>query len=355
LSSNVFIAGIRTLLPRLYLSDEAIDVIYPEKIDHGRINRFAKRVANTVNIKYRPSVLDGSVFPQKALACSSYHPLNWGVEIVNGLLNDLSPQDIGFISVSYNIRSDNDVLPNLASRISVECGFELDCPPEELAYIGCAAGLFSVESAARYCMTHNRAAVVFSFDQCSWIANPTYNMSDPDFKENLKTSLLFSDGAAGLLIIPESMKSRCSRPLIQIDSIKTAFKPGGSLRMEKGRLVLEDNLKDIMPEIVRDMIINPMKIDKDSISEWSIHQGGMPILLRFAEPEILGLNESQLQRSKELFAKYGNFSCPSALFVLESFFNERTGIIKDEAVKGLAVSFGAGYFMAGMTYHWIRS
>jgi len=353
MSSNVFIAGIQTLLPRLYLSDEAIDVIYPERIDHGRLNRFAKRVANTVNIKYRPSVLDGSVFPQKALACSSYHPLNWGVEIVNGLLNDLSPHDIGFLSVSYNIRSDNDVLPNLASRISVECGFDLDCPPEELAYIGCAASLFSVESAVRYCITRNRAAVVFSFDQCSWIANPTYNMSDPDFKENLKTSLLFSDGAAGLLIIPESMRYRFDYPLMEIEEIKTAFKAGGSLRMERGRLVLEDNLKDVMPEIVRDLIVKPLGLTTENIDEWSIHQGGMPILERFMEPDILGLSEEQIKRSKELFLKYGNFSSPSSLFVLESFFKENRGLRK-ESLRGAVISFGAGYYMGGMIYRWVK-
>ncbi|HNW82238.1 MAG TPA: hypothetical protein PKG52_05025 [bacterium] len=350
--NKVFVADIKCLLPELFTTEEAIDAIYLKEIDNGRINRFAKRVSNSVGIKYRPSVLDRKAFPQKVLADPSYHPLSWGNEIVRNLLNDLQKEDVGFLSVSYNIRSDKDVLPSLASKISTENGLNLDYPPEEIPYLGCAASLFSIESAVKYCKNHNRAAIIFIFDQCSWIANPTYDMENPDFKENLKTTLLFADGAAGLLIIPESLKNRFELPLMEIDNIRTAFKAGGSLKMADGKLVLEENLKDIMPEIVRDMIIKPMNIDKNEISEWSLHQGGMPILMRFTEPEIFGLSEKQIARSKELFLKYGNFSSPSALFVLESFFNENQRAEKNETVKGAMISFGAGYFMGGMVYHW---
>ena len=354
MNNRVFIAEMKCLLPKLYTSAEAVDIMYPKTINDGRLNRLAKKAANLVGIENHASVLDAEAFPERLLADPSYHPLNWGNEIVKSILTKISKEDVGFLSVSYNIRSDKDVLPSLSSRISVENGFELDFPPEELPYLGCAAGLFSLESAVKYCRTHNRAAVVYAFDQCSWIANPTYDHSHPDFRENLKTMLLFSDGASGLLVIPESLKDRFDSPLMEIEDVKTAFKAGGSLEMDQGRLVLEDNLKDTMPEIVRDMIVKPMGIHADEINEWSLHQGGMPILMRFTEPEILGVTGQQIERSKELFQRYGNFSCPSAFFVLESFFNEEGREKKGETVRGAAVSFGAGYFMGGMTYHWTR-
>ena len=261
---------------------------------------------------------------------------------------------IGFLSIAYNIRCDKDVLPSLSSKIASATGLKLDYPPQEMAYLGCAAGLFSLESSVKYCREYNKAAITFLFDQCSWIANPTYDVDSPDFKENLKTTLLFADGAAGILVIPESMRYRFDLPLMEVDEIITDFVSGGSLSMHEGKLILEDNLKDTVPDIVHEKIIKPLGVTPQNIDEWSLHQGGMPILMRFMEPEILGLNEEQISRSKSIFEKYGNFSSPSVMFVLETWFKDENRSEKDEKIRGCAISFGAGYFMGGMTYHWSK-
>ena len=199
-----------------------------------------------------------------------------------------------------------------------------------MAYLGCAAGLFSLESSVKYCAEHNKAAITFLFDQCSWIVNPTYDIDDPEFKENLKTTLLFADGAAGILVIPENLRDKFDLPLMEVDEIITDFVSGGSLSMHEGKLVLEDNLKDTVPEIVHDHIIKPLGVTPENIEEWSLHQGGMPILMRFTEPGILGLNDEQISRSKSIFEKYGNFSSPSVMFVLETWFKDADRPLKDE-------------------------
>ena len=55
-----------------------------------------------------------------------------------------------------------------------------------------------------------------------------------------------------------------------------------------------------------------------------------------------------------VFEKYGNFSSPSVMFVLETWFKDAKRPLKDEKTRGCAISFGAGYFMGGMTYHWSK-
>lgn len=356
MKNRVYLAEIATLLPRLFTADEVIEFLYPESMDRGRMHRFARRAASAVGITYRPTVLDREAFPERRLAKPEYHPLEWGKTIIGRLLEQsgLSAGDVGFLSVAYNIRSDADVLPSLSSKLVVECGLALDLPPQELPYLGCAAGLFSLESAVRYCEQHDRAALVFLFDQCSWIVNPTYDVESVEFKENLKTTLLFSDGAAGILVVPHKLRDRFALPLMEVEALQTDFVAGGSLAMHGGKLVLEDNLKDAVVPIVRDRIIRPLGVTSQNIQEWSLHQGGMPILMRFAEPEILGLSEEQIEPSRTIFQKYGNFSAPSVVFVLEQWLRDGKRAEKDEKTRGCAISFGAGYFVAGMTYHWSK-
>ena len=356
MGNKVYIAEITTILPHLFTSSEVVGILYPKEIDNGRPHRFARRSVGAVGITYRPTILSREAFPERALATPEYHPLEWGKRAVKELLQSekIAKDDVGFLSIAYNIRCDKDVLPSLSSKIASASGLKLDYPPQEMAYLGCAAGLFSLESSVKYCREHDKAAITFLFDQCSWIANPTYDVDDPEFKENLKTTLLFADGAAGILVIPESMRENFDLPLMEVDEIRTDFVSGGSLSMHDGKLVLEDNLKDTVPDIVHEKIIKPLGVTPQNIGEWSLHQGGMPILMRFMEPEILGLNEEQISRSKSIFEKYGNFSSPSVMFVLETWFKDENRPLKDEKIRGCAISFGAGYFMGGVTYHWSK-
>ena len=356
MKNKVYIAEITTILPYMFSSSEVVEIIYPKSIDNGRPHRFAKRFVNAVGITYRPTILSREAFPERVMDSPEYHPLEWGSRAVEELLRgkNISKEDIGFLSIAYNIRCDKDVLPSLSSKIASKCGLKLDYPPQEMAYLGCAAGLFSLESSVKYCQEHGRAAITFVFDQCSWILNPTYDINNPEFKENLKTMLLFADGAAGILVVPENLRDKFDLPLMEVDKIITDFVASDSLSMHEGTLVLEDNIKDTMPEIVRDHIIKPLGVTPQNIEEWSFHQGGMPILMRFAEPEILGLNEEQLSNSKSILQKYGNFSSPSVMFVLETWFKDANRQLKDEKTRGCAISFGSGYFMGGMTYHWSK-
>jgi predicted naringenin-chalcone synthase len=179
---------------------------------------------------------------------------------------------------------------------------------------------------------------------------------DPEFTASLKANLLFSDGAAGLLVIPESMKERFKGKLIKVVDIETAYRNGAEIKMNNGRFLVGDNVKSVMPGLVSSLVLKPLlarnNITKNDIREWSIHQGGRPILQQFKEEEIMGLSDEQIQRSMELFEAYGNFSSPSCLFILDSYFKEDSKN-KNSDTKGIVIGFGAGYYLAAMLYEWV--
>ncbi|MGI6394874.1 MAG: 3-oxoacyl-[acyl-carrier-protein] synthase III C-terminal domain-containing protein [bacterium] len=352
---SVYIADVVTRLPKLYSTEESADILYPPHVAGGKANRLAKRAANMIGIKWRPSILDGTCFPKRKIASPEYEPVNWCSSMVKALSESVGVENIGYYGISYNISSDKNVLPSISARVASQTGLVLDEPPEEHPFYGCAGSIFSLKSAFNYCKNNPKLAISSTFDQCSWIVNIVHDMGQSDFKDHLKTSLLFSDGAAGLLLVPENLKMQFKQPLIKIIDIATYFTPGDTIRMENGHLILAENVKDTMPEIVAEKVVKPMlkkhNLTVDDIEEWPLHQGGIPILNRFKEPEILGLSEEKIARSKELFEKYGNFSAPSCLFVLNSFFKEDHS--QKAGTKGMMISFGAGCYFGAMLYEWV--
>ncbi|MFH1051870.1 MAG: 3-oxoacyl-[acyl-carrier-protein] synthase III C-terminal domain-containing protein [bacterium] len=353
--NNVYIAGVHTILPELYPAEVVAEFVYPVEQAGELVNRLAKKALRSIGIKNRPFVRSEEKYPEKALAKDEYHPENWGRQMINHFLQYVKPEEVGFLGVSYNVTSHIDFLPNLACRIAEATGLNLDLPPEELPYLGCAASFFSLKSAIDYCSKNDKAAVVFNFDQCSWLCNPVMDPKHPEFTSSLKANLLFSDGAAGLLVVPESMKERFNSHLLKIIDLDTAYHCGAEIKMNQGRFLVGDKVKSVMPGLASNMILRPMlkrnNLTKEQITEWSVHQGGKPILESFKEDEILGLTDEQIQRSMHMFEEYGNFSSPSCLFILDSFFNEpKNG--KNSDTLGAVIGFGAGYYLAAMLYSW---
>jgi len=355
IDNNVYIADILTVLPQLYPPEVVADMVYPISKTSEMVNRLTRKAIRSIGIKNRPFIRSEAMYPEKGLEKEEYHPVNWGEKIINHFLQYVNIEEIGHFGVSYNVSSHKDFLPNLASQIIAKTGLKLDGIPEELAFLGCAASIFSIKSAVEYCKKSDKCAIVYNFDQCSWICDPIYDQKDKDFYASLKANLLFSDGAVGVLIIPESMKNKFKNPLMKVIDVATAFEQGAEIKMEDGRFLVGDNVKSVMPELVTNKVLKPLLKKNDlsisDIKEWSIHQGGKPILEIFKDENILGLDDSQLNRSKELFEEYGNFSSPSCLFILDSYFHEeRKG--KSNETYGAVVSFGAGYFLASLIYNW---
>ncbi|MGB3511193.1 MAG: 3-oxoacyl-[acyl-carrier-protein] synthase III C-terminal domain-containing protein [Microcoleaceae cyanobacterium] len=166
---------------------------------------------------------------------------------------------------------------------------------------------------------------------------------------------IFSDGAVGFMVLPESLRHLISQPQIEILDVCTNFIPGQEIYMDENVFVLGDGVSKVVPLKVVDSVINPLlnrnKLRLSEIEEWSIHQGGKTVLSQFGKSEILGLTEEQLKTSFESFYEYGNFSTPSCFFVLKKFF-KRQYLEPKSNILGAIVGFGAGYYLGAGLYRW---
>lgn len=353
--NKVYIAETTTIVPRCYSPEKLASVFYPSHIEDKKTLKIARRLVKQIGIENRYSVLDLAQYPQKKLLKDEYSAKNWGSKIIDKLTRLIDPDDIGCFSTSYNVSSHQEILPSLSSQIASANNLKLASYPQEIAFYACASGILALKSAMDFCCHHNKAAILYIYDHCSWLFNPIYDSSHQNFAASLRTTLLFNDGAAGLLLIPESLIHKYNyKRLIKLVDIDFKFCAGNAIHMKNDKFLVEDNIKDIMPHLAsQDSIIPLLKrnnLSPSLIREWSIHQGGLPVLEKFKDPFTLGLTEEQLVRSKQMFMQYGNMSSPSCFFVLDSFFNEPDDKIDN---YGIVAAFGAGYYYGTVLYQWI--
>lgn len=353
-SSDVYIAGTSTILPELFSASVAADYLYPPRLCSERINAFAKRVAANFRIRERGLCIDLERVPEIVLKDRNNHPLEWCVSLAEDLTRVIPKEEIGYVGVAYNTTLHTNTLPNLACQTAMRLDIHPEKAPEEFAHYGCAGGLFPLESAIDYCRHNQKAALVIVFDQCTSRGSFCYDPDDKMFKMDLRVNLLFSDGAAGVLLIPRRLRNIFSQALPKIEDIAMTFKISNMIKFEDDRFILGDSIRNEVPPFVAASVIKPIfsqgALSPSEVEEWSIHQGCLEILDRFGEPEVLGLSAGQLARSKELFERYGNLSAPSCFLILDSFFKDRQE--KKPGTLGMIVAFGAGFYEGAVLYRW---
>ncbi|WP_455379347.1 3-oxoacyl-[acyl-carrier-protein] synthase III C-terminal domain-containing protein [Petrachloros mirabilis] len=351
---KVFIAATATLFPAPLSAADVADKFYPIRLCSERTNKLAKRVTGTFGIKQRTICIDYEKLPKAVVSDKEQHPLAWCVTLIAQLSKVVPVSEIGYVGIAYNTTTHTNNLPNLACQSAMRSGINPDIAPEEFANYGCAAGLFPLETAFEYCRRNQKAAVVIVFDQCNSRASFCYDPNDPMFRMDLKCNLLFSDGAAAVLVIPERMKELVGPCLPKIDDISISFSMNNMIRFDDERFILEEQVKDVVPPFVADSVIKLLlaksNVSVRDIDEWSIHQGSNEILGRFTEPGVLGLSDFQVARSRRMFGDFGNMSAPSCFLVLDSFCGEPPA--EKRGKWGMVVGFGAGFYAGALLYRW---
>lgn len=348
MKKDVFIVGVKSVFPKLYDTVHVIDKLYSKKFASDRVNKFATRLGVNTQIKNRAISIDLEQFPKKVVALDD-SPVVWAKNIIH----DISKQSnfpIEFLSVSYNTSSHEIAIPNLSCQIAHACDLNLEIPPQEIANYGCASGIFSIQNAVDFCQKNDALASVVAFEQSSYAFKPIHDEDDENFKASLRTHMLFGDGGAGVLIASEEKAVHFEKKLKIID-VHLGFQYGDVIKMDDGYFFTGDGVKDVMPQLVSDKIIKPMLVKNglkvEEILEWSLHQGGLPVVESFMDPEILGLSAEQVELSKKMFREYGNISTPSNFIVLEQHFKHGKGKIGD---YGMIVGFGGGFYFGAALY-----
>ena len=347
--NDAFIVDIATLLPPRYRPEYLLGHLYGQPGVASEVLTLAAKASRNTRVRALSSVLDFDAYPAKKLISDCHTPKQWCCSLLDALCTNLPIADVGFFSVSYNVSSHIDVLPNLACQVAHERKLRLRSPPQEMPYHGCASGILQLQSAVEFCRRENKAAVVIVLEQCTWGYDPICDRDDDDFRASLRTHILFGDGAAALLIVPESLMGRFPNALRVVD-VDTGFRSGNAVAMRNGRFLVGEDVCKTVPRLVASECVRPLlarhHLDVCDVRDWAVHQGGMPVLMKFKDPEVLGLSAVQLADSTETFEEFGNLSSASCLFTLKRQFDRPS----QEATRGMVVAFGAGYYFGSLLY-----
>ena len=100
-------------------------------------------------------------------------------------------------------------------------------------------------------------------------------------------------------------------------------------------LTIAAGLPDRLPEILDDGHV-------DDFRHWAIHPGGRTIL--DAVKDGVGLQDAQLQPSRQTLSQFGNMSSATIMFVLKKIMKEGRG-------RGCGMAFGPGLAVESMLFH----
>ena len=120
MNNDVYIVDIATLLPPRYPSEEILGRVYGQPGVASDVLTLARKASRNTGVKTFSSVLDFASYPEKRLISSCHTPKNWCCSLIDAISIMLPTDEIGFLSVSYNISSHVDVLPNLACQVATE-------------------------------------------------------------------------------------------------------------------------------------------------------------------------------------------------------------------------------------------
>ena len=162
--------------------------------------------------------------------------------------------------------------------------------------------------------------------------------------DNITSSMLFSDGAAAILITGDKNASGW-----QIDHFYSSLSPKGradmawELSSEGFQMTLSGYIADLIEEDFAELVndaLQSAQIERKEIQHWCVHPGGKRILE--AVHSSLGFTNGQLQASYDVLRNYGNMSSATVLFVLDKIINDGN---YSTGEKLFGAAFGPGLTM----------
>jgi len=227
-------------------------------------------------------------------------------------------------------------------RLVRDLGLRTTVSREHLGFLGCAAALPALRSAARICAADPSALVlVVCAELCTIHLRSSH---DPD---QIVSAAVFADGAAAAVV---SASPAAGAPRLDLDRFATAITEDGEAAMgwTIGDHGFEMTLTAEVPRVVgREMraALAPVLDDASAAGAtgtgagllWAVHPGGRSILDR-AEAAC-GLDPTALRHSRDVLREYGNMSSATILFVLQRMLDD------PDAADGaplIAVAFAPG-------------
>ena len=208
-------------------------------------------------------------------------------------------------------------------------------------FIGCYAAIKALKHANYIAQSDPDACILIA---CAELCSIHFTPSASE--ENLVPNLLFSDGAAAVIVCGNENKYTRKKRLLHIDSVGFATLPGTADLMTWNispvafRMVLDKTVPAEIKQSIGAVISDFLGLDEDSIDFWAIHPGGIAILN--AIKSSLKLSANDLDDSLHVLQHYGNMSSPTILFVLKRILDRIATSNKNDCRSIFTCAFGPG-------------
>ena len=216
-------------------------------------------------------------------------------------------------------------VPSLDARLMNTIEFAPTLKRVPLFGLGCVGGAAGIARVADYLRAYpEQVAMLLSVELCSL----TFQRDDASVA-NLISTGLFGDGAAAVLMAGAAHPLAARAKPSVLDSC-AAFFPDSERLM--GWDVVDTGFKVVLdpkvPELVErelprliDPFLSAHGLAREDIEAWIVHPGG-PKVIR-AVQRALGLDDTQIEATRNGLAKFGNLSSASVLFLLDEFRRRR--------------------------------
>ncbi len=206
-------------------------------------------------------------------------------------------------------------------------------------FMGCYAAVHALKVADAFCKADKRSNVLIV---CTELC--TLHFQKEHTIDNITSSMLFSDGAAAVLVTGNEEQQG-----LTIDHFYSTVAVKGKKDMawelsSKGFLMtLSSYIADLIEKDFDGLVADALtaaKLGRGNITHWCIHPGGKKILESVHKS--LGFTNGQLEPCYAILKEYGNMSSPTVLFVLEKIMKELDNTGSD---KIFGAAFGPGITM----------
>lgn len=206
-------------------------------------------------------------------------------------------------------------------------------------FMGCYAAIHAMKMADAFCRMDKKANVLIV---CTELC--TLHFQKKQSMDNMTSSMLFSDGAAAMLVSGNNEQGG-----LYIDHFYSTVSVKGKKDMvwdlsSSGFLMtLSGYIAELVEEDFNSLAAGALAaagITREQVSHWCIHPGGKRILESVHKS--LGFENGQLQDCYDVLKEYGNMSSPTVLFVLEKMWQKKE-ITAGDRIFGAA--FGPGLSM----------
>ncbi|MBO9634103.1 MAG: type III polyketide synthase [Chitinophagaceae bacterium] len=208
-------------------------------------------------------------------------------------------------------------------------------------FMGCYAAIHALKLADAICNSAPSAKVLLV---CTELC--TLHFQREPTPDNIASSLLFADGSAAALVVPNNYQHRG----LALTGFYSEVIPKGKKDMswELSSSGFQMTLSNYIPSLIEEdfealtgRALQQAGIDHSDIAEWCIHPGGKKILEVISKS--LHLPEGALQDSYEVLSQYGNMSSATILFVLKRMMQRLLSQQQEQTIFGAA--FGPGLTM----------